>query len=197
MGGYIFVIVLSVKKVTKPGLFLIVVFLGAITALLYLQVFDKSQVSNSLSKSVDTNDTKATLGNPPDIKYADYEPPPFPGMDTSFSGGTIKGKLCYPSEGVPPLDIYVKNMEDGAVLTLSTKANQGTYLVEKVPVGLYVIFAYPKNSNFGGLYSPAVACGLSVDCTDHSPSIVKVEEGKTVENIDICDWYGNKVPSRP
>jgi hypothetical protein len=67
-----------------------------------------------------------------------------------------------------------------------------------VPPGEYHVFAqlpdpakygagYPRD--YRAYYSKFVKCGMSVDCRDHSPIVVKVKSGATVRGIDPQDWY--------
>lgn len=72
-----------------------------------------------------------------------------------------------------------------------TANNDTTYKIEGLPVGSYHLVAYRSSGsvNTSGAYTPAVACGLKVDCADHSLIPVEVDEGQIAENIDIFDWY--------
>jgi len=50
-----------------------------------------------------------------------------------------------------------------------------------------------------GAYTPAVACGLRAECTDHSVIRVAVTGGQTASGVDILDWYApaGAFPKRP
>lgn len=113
--------------------------------------------------------------------------------------GTIEGTLGYPSEGIPPLEVYAFNAGDKSIyFKTKTTQNQGTYALEKVPPGTYVVVAY-AGSNYAGGYSKAVPCGLSVICTDHSLIPVEVKTGETTKGVDLKDWYApeNTFPQKP
>ena len=141
-------------------------------------------------------------------EYSDYEAPEFPVpealpddkvMQPVTANGTVYGKLCYPSEAIPPLEVFLKNTTTGEYLKLETVQNQSTYAFKDVNEGPnFIAFAYVKGGTYGGTYSPAVACGLSVNCTDHKPQEFMVTSMGTT-GIDICDWYGqpSEVPARP
>jgi hypothetical protein len=43
--------------------------------------------------------------------------------------------------------------------------------------------------DWGGGYTAAVLCGLSVDCTDHGLLPVTVIAGQVTSGIDPTDWY--------
>ncbi|MDD3721838.1 MAG: hypothetical protein PHW92_05015 [Lutibacter sp.] len=118
----------------------------------------------------------------------------------SSAGGTVKGTVCYPSDYIPAMNVYLKNKETSKIYSLDVKENQRPFMFKKVPEGNYIAFAYTvqeistdlnnKTSIANGGYTHAVPCGLTVDCKDHSLLIFKVEKGKTTKNIQICDWFG-------
>ena len=119
--------------------------------------------------------------------------------------GVVQGKLCFPSEYVPAMNIYLKAAGSNMIYKLVSKENEQTFTFKKIPEGNYVAFAYTteatmldinnKKSKASGGYTHFVPCGLSVDCKDHKLISFKVNKGKTVNAIDICDWYGAIVPA--
>lgn len=104
--------------------------------------------------------------------------------------GTVIGAVCYPSEGIPPMDLYFLEVNNQLVSSFPHTDGSTSYSVELDP-GTYVAYAYPQGYNIGGSYSQAVLCGLTVNCTDHSLVEFDVIAGQTTTNIDICDWYGD------
>ncbi|WP_372767611.1 hypothetical protein [Lutibacter sp.] len=118
----------------------------------------------------------------------------------SSTTGTVKGTVCYPSEYIPAMDVYLKNKETGKIYTLDIKENQKAFKFKKIPEGNYIAFAYTiqedltdlnnKSSVVSGGYTHAVTCGLTVECKDHSLLIFKVKNGNITNNIQICDWLG-------
>jgi hypothetical protein len=111
--------------------------------------------------------------------------------------GLVNGKICFPSEGIPPMQLFFQNAGTGAVVTLDTTENQSTFQVELL-AGDYVAFAHTQNGQLRGSYSQMVLCGLLASCTDHSLVTFTVTAGQTTENIDICDWYASdSVPDVP
>ena len=83
------------------------------------------------------------------------------------------------------------SVPDGKASWVDTVMNQGTYSIE-LPQGTYYAVAYPYSAdtytapapgspNLAGGYTPAVPCGLTVDCTDHTllPTV----------SADPGDWY--------
>ncbi len=118
----------------------------------------------------------------------------------SSTTGVVKGTVCYPSEYIPAMNVYLKNKESGKIYSLEIEENQKPFKFKDIPKGNYIAFAYTvqevstdannKSSIANGGYTKAVPCGLTVDCKDHSLLIFKVENGKTTKNIQICDWFG-------
>ena len=112
--------------------------------------------------------------------------------------GSIAGKLSYPAENLPPLRIVAFRVEKG-VKTKSYQYvevfNQDTYLINDLKPGTYWVVAFPITQakqitpGLEGGYTKAVACGLSVTCTDHSLVEVLVKPGEVTNNIDPADWY--------
>ena len=129
-----------------------------------------------------------------------YGPPgsvPVP-AGASQGNGRIEGLLHYPSEGIPPLVVYARNVTTSETLQVATGENQQTFIIEDVPAGVYHVFAWVADGNgLGGAYTQAVPCGLSVDCTDHSLIQVPVAAGQTATGIDIGDWYEQSVVPLP
>jgi CSLREA domain-containing protein len=103
--------------------------------------------------------------------------------------GTVSGALCYPSEGIPPMDLYFLNTGNQVVTSFPHLDGTASYSHDLDP-GTYVAYAYPQGYNIGGSYSQAVLCGLTVNCTDHSLIQFPVVAGQVTSDIDICDWYG-------
>lgn len=119
--------------------------------------------------------------------------------------GIVQGKLCYPSEYVPAMNVYLKASGSNTIYKVVSKENEQTFTFKKIPEGSYVAFAYTteatmldlnnKKSKASGGFTHFVPCGLSIDCKDHALISFKVNKGKTTNAIDICDWYGAIVPS--
>jgi CSLREA domain-containing protein len=108
----------------------------------------------------------------------------------SPSLGSVMGAICYPSEGIPPMDLYFLNVGTQVVSPFPHMDGSANYNVDLDP-GTYVAYAYPQGYSIGGSYSEAVLCGLSINCTDHTLIEFDVIAGQTTNDIDICDWYGD------
>jgi hypothetical protein len=119
--------------------------------------------------------------------------------------GVVQGKLCFPSEYIPAMNVYLKTVGADKVYKLASKENQQAFTFKKIPEGNYVAFAYTveatsldlnnKKSKASGGFTQFVPCGLSVDCKDHTLISFKVSKGKATDAISICDWYGAIVPA--
>ena len=127
------------------------------------------------------------------------------GCDTQ--SGVVKGTLCYPSDYIPPMTLYLKNQDSQKIYRQITKQNQRNFSFKEIPAGKYVAFAYTldetlmddrdNSSKASGGYTQFVPCGLSVECEDHSLIIINVKNGSATTGIQICDWYGAQIPPEP
>lgn len=105
--------------------------------------------------------------------------------------GSISGVLGYPSEGIPPMQVYAFNTEDmSEYYYVQTAANQQEFKIEDVPAGSYRVVAYlVDNPTSVGGYSEMVPCGLKVGCNDHTLIDVEVESGEAATDVEVRDWY--------
>ncbi len=122
-------------------------------------------------------------------------------VNTAPLKGSISGSLGYPSSGIPPLAVYAfKSGDFTTFYKIQTQTNQQTFTINSVDTGTYVVVAYPLDMpGLAGGYTQAVACGLSVECKDHSLVPVVVEAGESVTGIEVKDWYAPEgtFPKRP
>ena len=114
--------------------------------------------------------------------------------------GAIRGQLAYPSEGIPALTVFAKNTATGEVISVTTVADEGSYLLWG-PAGTYEVFAYVQagEETPSGAYTQFVVCGGSQTCTDHALVPVTIAAGQLTDNINISDWYApaGTVPPKP
>lgn len=109
--------------------------------------------------------------------------------------GTVTGALGFPSDYIPEdmlvcAEDIVTHADVACTSEQIPSAGGASYNLE-VPAGTYYIYAY--TSDLGGdsaYYTEAVECGLTIECTDHTPIEVVVGAGETVTGIDPIDWYG-------
>ncbi|MGW8226513.1 MAG: hypothetical protein ACWGOY_12300, partial [Anaerolineales bacterium] len=134
--------------------------------------------------------------------YAPDDVPPDPLFDENTSGpvptGSITGKICYPSEFIPEMTLFVQETSSQEISEVYISENQNSYNMNLSP-GRYIAFAYLNSGAIlMGSYSNAVLCGLTAGCEDHSLVEFEVKAGQTLEDIDICDWYSTEaVPPDP
>lgn len=124
--------------------------------------------------------------------YGDFDSVPLPeGVEPPApSTGSIAGSLSYPSEFIPSLQIVLFDINDtNQWISLTTTENSNVYQFDGVPVGTYYVVAYVAGDDFGGGYTQAVPCGLSVECTDHSLIPVVVSGGQVTSGVNPQDWY--------
>jgi hypothetical protein len=107
-----------------------------------------------------------------------------------FNTGDVEVGLCFPSEMIPPMTVYLENVTTQEVTFVPTIENQPPMTIP-VPEGTYVAYAWLSDFVYGGSYSQSVPCGLSVSCTDHSLIEFQVVANQTTPGVEICDWYTN------
>lgn len=106
--------------------------------------------------------------------------------------GTIAGKLTYPSTYIPK-DIQVCAEETTSEEVTCKGGFEGdSYEMELAPGTYHVYSRTDDMEGYRAYYSKAVPCGLSVDCTDHSPLDVDLAGGEALSDIDPGDWYAQQ-----
>lgn len=115
--------------------------------------------------------------------------------------GKAEGRLAYPSEMIPELLVVAFNSQDNSEFYYEkTDLNQTSYEIQ-LPEGNYYLVSYvlDEEGSYGGGYTEAVGCGLSVECEDHSLIEVEVKDNTVLEDIDLTDWYApeNTFPDKP
>lgn len=143
----------------------------------------------------------------PSATLAPTEPPPMPTStptvtptptstmapaqpsDTPQQTGAISGKLSYPSEWIPAQRVVAFRLESNDYFYVETIDGQSSYQITDLPEGFYQVIAYVIDGDLSAGYTKAVACGLSVECTDHSLIIVQVSGGSDITDVAPVDWY--------
>jgi hypothetical protein len=124
--------------------------------------------------------------------YGDLGSVPLPpGVEAPVSTASISGTLIYPSEYIPAMNVVAFNVDSAAWFMVVTQEGDGSYQINDLPVGQYFVVSYVLGGDFGGGYTPAVACGLNVACTDHSLIPVNVQAGDALSGINPHDWYAD------
>src|SRR5512147_1158944 len=101
---------------------------------------------------------------------------------TPTATGVLEGSLGYPSDLIPRLVVCAENVTSRDRYCTDTRLESDRYTHGvgyrlAVPAGTYHVFA--QESQMHAYYSPAVACGLKLECTDHQPIPVTVRAGQT------------------
>lgn len=107
------------------------------------------------------------------------------------SVGFVSGKVCFPSEIIPPMTVFFQRLSDDHVTLAPILENQTTYHLQLDP-GTYQAYAWLEGFTFGGAYTYH-------DQYDHRLKPFTVNAGSDITGIDICDWYGGpgSVPLPP
>ncbi len=116
-------------------------------------------------------------------------------LDDEPADGKITGKLCYPSNMLPPGEIAVKNLDTNTVTEIPYGGTESTYTVDVAP-GKYVL-RYQANTGetdeyMSGYYTVCGKDGSYETCSadgSHDLIEVNVASGETVTGIDLCDFY--------
>jgi hypothetical protein len=98
-------------------------------------------------------------------------------VDNSLA--SISGKICFPGEHIPAMNLYLQNMDNNKLTKISILENQLSYQVQ-VESGNYLAYAWTLNFEIAGGYT----------LSDHRLKAFQTSAGKTSGGIDICDWYG-------
>lgn len=185
------------------GMFCFILGAGAI---LSWSAYSKTQQENVLLKEqlgVHAS-PEASPSNPSEKKMMVVSPSPTVGDEVTVpteQTGSISGTTGYPSESIPPLEIFAFKANDHTeYFKTTTQTNQQSFTIDAVTPGDYVVVAYPIGTDgLTGGYTQAVPCGLSVACTDHSLIEVSVAVGETVSGVEVKDWYApsDLFPAKP
>jgi len=110
--------------------------------------------------------------------------------------GSIAGALGYPAESIPAMAVIAFHAGGGPTdyYYVLTAAGQNSYQLDNLPPGQYTVVAYTMGGGafpvgFGGGYTQAIACGLTVDCVDHSLIVVTVNAGSVTGGVNPVDFY--------
>jgi hypothetical protein len=120
----------------------------------------------------------------------------------SIKTGEINGVLCYPSEYIPSMNVYLQDNITGKIYKLTTKENQREFKFKNILYGEYIAYAYPvedllngAGTKIGGGYTNAVPCGLTYKCNDHSLIKININSKIHYNTISICDFYDVVIPA--
>ncbi|MBL7542632.1 MAG: hypothetical protein JNL11_02400 [Bdellovibrionaceae bacterium] len=111
------------------------------------------------------------------------------------TSGSIQGSLGFPSDFIPKLVICADPIEWWKKkICIGSELDARTYEL-KLPKGKYTVFASVIEkmeyfqTDYRAYYSEFVKCGLSVNCKDHSPIVIEINDASTLNDINPQDWY--------
>jgi hypothetical protein len=123
---------------------------------------------------------------------------------TPSSQGTVTGKLCYPSDFLPPGEIVAKDIQNSKTYTQnypgSTVGGVLTYSFV-LPVGTYPLKyqAHPDtnqpNTFLTGYYDECAKTQSNAMCmadSNHTNLPVISTVNQETQNIDLCDFYASQ-----
>jgi hypothetical protein len=183
---------------------LIILMIGILGGVLVTSLFNIQITPKSAMQPVVVQPTESTIDDR--VAAPTTISPTAPTTTKAVTKGSIDIALGYPAGGIPPLKVCLftvpaKAGEYGKSFYCETSATNQTEMTMAVNPGTYHIFAWPADGQYKlvGSWTPAVACGLSVDCKDHSPLVVTVKSDQTTSGVAIKDWYGDGVgyPTQP
>ncbi len=110
-------------------------------------------------------------------------------MNLPETGGRVAGALLYPAEEIPDdLMVCAGDLSTGDEICNFIRV-ENNYLMD-LPPGDFVLWAQTEEMpGILAYYTRAVECGLTPDCTDHSPLAVSIEDGTVIDNVDLGDWF--------
>ncbi len=196
-----------------------VLYTGAVAAMLVAALIvgfglrdRNSQVAGPPSPLAATSTpVPATTPSPTPSPNPTSSPAPTPPQSptaTPLVGGTITGRLGYPSDLIPPFTVYAIGATDQRIWysvefpgygnpprpTAQPGTEPGTYTLSGVAPGQYWVVAYRNDGQKPdpGLHTREAEClrrTPSGPCPDQSPIPVTVTAGQTTREIDIVTWW--------
>lgn len=127
---------------------------------------------------------------------------------TTPNAGSVSGLVNCACGGLPGQDIFAISTDGARFYVTQTVVGQSHWQILGVQVGDYFVYAaerlatvaggsYITPRRFASAYTRAIACGLTVSCTDHSPIPVHVTSGANSSGIETFDWYAADFPLVP
>jgi hypothetical protein len=107
---------------------------------------------------------------------------------------SIDGTIGFPSEYVPAMQVYARDVDTSHLASLATRQDQIHFRFE-LPVGRYVFFAVPDEPGAPEIYGAHTSysdCLLrdpKGECSDHTLAIVALSAGRRAVNVKLDDWF--------
>lgn len=109
------------------------------------------------------------------------------------AAAVLEGRFMYPACATPADLVVCAEDRSTGVRHCGGPVSPGSDQFRlEVPSGRYAVYAESpaQRPGYRAFYNESVRCGLSVDCKDRSPVLVRAEAGTRVENINPADWFG-------
>jgi len=122
-------------------------------------------------------------------------------QSNSAQTGTVHVDLSYPSEYIPIMKTFLKEVNKGLYYTKKNAMNQGRVVFTQIPPGQYVAYSYSieggeDNPDMGGGYTYDALCGQNSSyCGNRELIMFPVGAGSIVKGIKVVDWYGANIPA--
>jgi len=171
------------KKVFLLFLILFAVIIAAVAYLVFIKGY-RSQVAENVPPLEESESKEATA-------------------TPLVTDGTVSGKLCFPSDFLPPGEIIAKNTETSETYTqnyIGTSEGGALTYEFALPEGIYHL-KYQAHANFdrpdvftSGYYDECAKTMATAECTPDSGHIninVIVSSGVETTDVDLCDFYYN------
>ena len=109
---------------------------------------------------------------------------------TTVTNGTVTGKVCYPSEGIPDGIIRAKNVESQVIYSQNHPQNTGSFTMD-LKSGTYKMRFEPGGTDaYPGYHTGCSGVEQYCNETEKRSSIqISVIPGNTTKDVKLCDFY--------
>lgn len=171
--------------------------------LLAVLVTTACSAENPLAAGGNAGNQAGNDGAPIPVEPEDMLPP----FDAEAEArlATIRGEFRFPTEEVPALVIYFRNVQDrNEIYTLDMPEGRTDthYYERQLPPGEYEVFAYTRDgtNRFAGAYTTDVFCDDTSECVGGRLISVTLGESEKVGGIDLylaADPSTQEIPAEP
>lgn len=115
------------------------------------------------------------------------------GQSTGAVAGTITGVVAFPAQRVPPMTVYVSDLDSARVRSVQLIRGKANFTVE-IPAGRYLVFLAPNEPgapNVYGAYTEYSLCSPhdAGKCEQHALVPVAVTAKAPRAAVTVDDWY--------
>lgn len=145
------------------------------------------------SSGPDKSPTPTAMFTTPPSAEPTLNPTTTPSATDAAKKGTVTGKICFPSEGIPPGTLTAKNTTTKQSVTQAYPGNLSNYSFDLNP-GTYHI-KFEVDSNLVGFYTACAKNPTNDVCkedSNHTHLDVVVNSNQITNGVDLCDFYWTK-----